>query len=223
MKQGKTFDVQRTQMVSEQLLDRGISDSRVLAAMNRIPRERFVPEDDRFLAYADRALPIACGQTISQPYIVAAMSEALELRGDERVLEIGTGCGYQAAVLGELAQSVITIERHPALARQAAETLSNLGYANIRVIEGDGTKGCPEAAPFDRIIVTAGTAIVPPALWEQLAEGGLLVIPVGDFESQELQAIRKIAGKPEIRSFCPCRFVPLIPNEPLTPQGTKVQ
>lgn len=219
----KPYESLRAQMVSEQLLDRGITNSRVLAVMNRVPREAFVPREERSLAYADRALPIACGQTISQPYIVAAMTEALELEGNERVLEVGTGCGYQAAVLGELAQSVLSIERHPALARQAAQTLAELGYQNIRVVEGDGTQGWPGEAPFDRIIVTAATASVPPALWEQVSEGGLIVIPVGEPDGQILQAIRKSAGKPVIHSFCPCRFVPLVPDQPLTAQDLKVQ
>jgi protein-L-isoaspartate(D-aspartate) O-methyltransferase len=210
-------------MVSEQLLDRGISDARVLAAMNRVPRERFMPADERSQAYTDRALPIACGQTISQPYIVALMTEALELTGSERVLEIGAGSGYQAAILGELAQSVLTIERHPALARHAAKMLESLGYQNVRAVEGDGTRGWPEEAPFDRIIITAATNRVPPALWEQLAEGGLLVVPLGDFDSQMLQAIRKTADKAVARDLCPCRFVPLVPNQPLTPSAPKVQ
>jgi protein-L-isoaspartate(D-aspartate) O-methyltransferase len=213
----------RTRMVSEQLLDRGIRDARVLAAMNRVPRERFMPLEDRSQAYADRALPIACGQTISQPYIVALMTEALELTGNERVLEIGAGSGYQAAILGELAQSVLTIERHPALARQAANLLESFGYQNVRVVEGDGTQGWPEGAPFDRIIITAATNRIPPGLWEQLAEGGLLVVPLGDFDSQMLQAIRKTAGKAVVRDLCPCRFVPLVANPPLTTTSPKVQ
>ena len=213
----------RTRMVSEQLLDRGVSDARVLAAMNRVPRERFMPPEDRAFAYCDRALPISCGQTISQPYIVAVMTEALELQGHERVLEIGAGSGYQAAILGELAQSVLTIERHPALAKHAADLLESLGYQNVRVLEGDGTQGCPAEAPYDRIIVTAATDRIPPALWEQLAEAGLLVIPIGDSESQVLQAARKTDGRPEVRDFCPCRFVPLVANQPLTPTASKVQ
>ena len=213
----------RTRMVREQLLDRGVSDARMLAAMNRVPRERFMPLENRTFAYNDRALPISCGQTISQPYIVAVMTEALELQGHERVLEIGAGSGYQAAILGELAQSVLTIERHPALARQAGDILKSLGYQNVRVVEGDGTQGYPAGAPFDRIIVTAATDCIPSALWEQLAEGGLLVIPIGDSESQVLQAVRKTDGMPVIRDFCPCRFVPLVANQPLTPTAPKVQ
>jgi protein-L-isoaspartate(D-aspartate) O-methyltransferase len=208
----KAYEHQRAAMVAEQLLDRGIREPRVLAAMNRIPRERFTLKEERDWAYADRALPIACGQTISQPYIVALMTEALELEGRERVLEIGTGSGYQAAVLGELAQAVISLERHPLLARSAAHTLASMGYPNVRVFEADGTKGWPEEAPYDRIIVTAATDRVPPALWEQLAEGGLLVIPLGDPVNQMLQAIRKVSGLPHPRNFCACRFVPLVPT-----------
>ena len=213
----------RAWMVSEQLLDRGISDARVLAAMSRVPRERFVPPEERAAAYADRALPIACGQTISQPYIVAVMTEALELAGHERVLEIGAGSGYQAAVLAELTQSVLTIERHPALARQASDVLAALAYENVRVVVGDGTQGAPDEAPFDRILVTAATNCVPPKLWEQLAEGGLLVIPIGDSSSQVLRAVRKTNGQPVIREFCPCRFVPLVSNRPLTHAVRNVQ
>jgi protein-L-isoaspartate(D-aspartate) O-methyltransferase len=210
-------------MVSEQLLDRGITDPHVMAVMNRVPRERFMPAASRPDAYTDRALPIDCGQTISQPYIVALMTQSLELQGNERVLEIGAGSGYQAAVLSDLVQSVVTIERHAWLARHAAETLALLGYQNVRVVEGDGTQGFPEEAPFDRIVVTAATDKVPPALWEQLAEGGLMVIPIGGRESQMLQAIQKTNGQPQIRDLCPCRFVPLVPNQPLTHSAPKVQ
>lgn len=199
-------------MIRAQLFGRGIRDARVLAAMGRIPREKFVLPDERDSAYADRALGIACGQTISQPYIVALMSEALELTGAEQVLEIGTGSGYQAAVLAELAHSVISIERHAELARTATATLGALGYQNVRVIEADGTLGWPAEAPFDRIIVTAAAAGVPPTLWQQLKEGGLLVMPLGGRESQVLQAIRKVAGGSEVRELCACRFVPLVPN-----------
>lgn len=209
----KSYERRRALMIDEQLLGRGIHDPRVLEAMNRVPRERFLPAEESPFAYADQALPIACEQTISQPYIVALMTEALELTGSERVLEIGTGSGYQAAVLAELAQSVLSIERHPQLARSARETLAALGYPNVRVQEGDGTQGWPAEAPFDRIIVTAATDRIPPALWEQLDEGGLLVIPLGERDYQTLQAIRKAAGKPEPRNLCACRFVPLVPQE----------
>jgi protein-L-isoaspartate(D-aspartate) O-methyltransferase len=210
-------------MVREHLLDRGIQDARVIAVMNRVPRERFLPTEYRCQAYADRALPIECGQTMSQPFIVALMSQSLQLTGKERVLEIGAGSGYQAAVLAELAQSVVTIERHAWLARHAADTLAALGYKNVRVIEGDGTKGWPKEAPFDRIIVTAATEKVPPELWSQLAEDGLMVIPIGKMESQTLQAIRKTNGQPDTINLCPCRFVPLISDQPLTAPAPKVQ
>ena len=210
-------------MISEQLLDRGIQDARVMAVMNRIPRERFLSAEYRSDAYTDRALPIECGQTISQPYIVALMTQALELTGKERVLEIGAGSGYQAAVLAELAQAVVTIERHAWLARHAADRLALLGYQNVCVVEGDGTKGYPNEAPFDRIVVTAATEQVPPALWDQLAEGGLMVIPIGKRESQTLQAIRKTNGQPNVHNLCPCRFVPLVADQPLTALAPKVQ
>jgi protein-L-isoaspartate(D-aspartate) O-methyltransferase len=197
-------------MVSEQLIERGVRDRRVLAAMSRVPRERFLPPPDREFAYSDRAVPIACGQTMSQPYIVAIMTEALELQGNERVLEVGTGSGYQAAILAETAKSVITIERHALLARRAFETLTSLGYTNVQVVEGDGASGRPDDAPFDRIIVTAAADCIPEALWKQLAEGGIMVIPIGDFAGQILHAVRKQNGDPVVRQFCPCRFVPLI-------------
>lgn len=209
-----TTDEQRAAMVTEQLRNRGISDPRVLAAMNRIPRERFIPEDGQVCAYSDQALAIACDQTISQPYIVALMSEALELTGTEHVLEVGTGSGYQAAILGELADSVVSIERHPKLAREAGEVLAALGYRNVRVVEGDGTLGWPDEAPFDRIIITAATDAVPPALWQQLKEGGLLVAPLGNRDWQVLQAIRKTSGSPQPRDLCTCRFVPLMVDSP---------
>jgi protein-L-isoaspartate(D-aspartate) O-methyltransferase len=216
----------RSRMLNEQLRGRGISDPRVLAAMGRVPRTEFLPEKERPHAYADRALPIDCGQTMSQPYIVALMSQALELSGDEHVLEIGTGSGYQAAILGELARSVVTIERHPRLAQQAAAKLAQLGYKNVRAIEGDGMVGSPADAPFDRIIVTAASRSVPEAVWQQLAEGGLLVIPEGGQDFQELKRIRKTGGQPVSEVLCDCRFVPLLPhvaNQTLTQSGPKVQ
>lgn len=188
----------------------GIADPRVLKAMGRVPRERFLDEEARAWAYEDRALAIECGQTISQPYIVALMTEALELHGAERVLEIGTGSGYQTAVLALLAAEVLTIERHPELSRRARMTLAGLGVDNVRFRVGDGALGWPEAAPFERIIVTAAASELPEQLWSQLAEGGLLVAPVGGEESQLLQAWRKQDGKPESRAICSCRFVPLV-------------
>ena len=194
----------------EQLSERGMDAPRVLAAMARVPRERFVPEEVRHLAYSDRALPIACGQTISQPYIVALMTAALELTGGERVLEIGTGSGYQAAVLAELTAEVVSIERHAALSQAAQTVLDELGYKNIRLVVGDGTLGWPEGAPYDRILVAAAAAQVPPALEEQLAEGGTLVIPVGPSDGQTLEAYRKIGGKLYAEPLSGCRFVPLV-------------
>jgi len=192
------------------LRERGIHDERVLRALDNVPREQFVPPQWIALAYADRALPIQCDQTISQPYIVALMTEALGLNGTERVLEIGTGSGYQTCVLAQLAREVITIERHAPLQHLAQSRLEGLGYHNITYRLGDGTAGCQELAPFDRIIATAAAGHLPPALGEQLAEGGILVIPVGGSQAQELQALRKRGGKLESRTLTACRFVPLV-------------
>ncbi len=194
----------------ELLADRGICSPRVLNAMARVRRERFVPEGARHLAYADRALPIACDQTISQPYIVALMTEALQLSGDERVLEIGTGSGYQAAVLAELAAEVVTVERHAALSEAARAVLDELGYTNVRCIVGDGTQGWAEGAPYDRILVAAAAAQIPPALEEQLAERGTLVIPIGPADSQVLEAYHKIGRRLHAEPLSGCRFVPLV-------------
>jgi protein-L-isoaspartate(D-aspartate) O-methyltransferase len=200
----------REQMLRTQLRHRGIVDRRVLDAMAKVPRERFVLPTDIDQAYADRALGIDCGQTISQPYIVALMTEALELTGSERVLEIGTGSGYQAAILAELAREVVTVERHAALSAQAAARLTDLGYANVSLAVGDGTLGWPALAPYDRIIVTAMADQCPPPLVEQLVEGGVLVIPLGNRDYQTLEAIRKVDGRPQSRDLSPCRFVPLV-------------
>ncbi|HEX4145783.1 MAG TPA: protein-L-isoaspartate(D-aspartate) O-methyltransferase [Pirellulales bacterium] len=200
----------RHEMVEDQLVRRGIADARVLAAMDRIPREIFLPPDLRREAYRDRAVAIECGQTISQPYIVALMTEALELAGHEKVLEVGTGSGYQTAVLSQLAGEVVSIERHPELAKSAAERLQHLSIGNVQFRVGDGTLGCPADAPFDRIIVTAAAGVVPPALLEQMVEGGLLVIPVGDDQSQSLQVVHKLAGHTQVRRLTGCRFVPLV-------------
>jgi protein-L-isoaspartate(D-aspartate) O-methyltransferase len=194
----------------EQLSERGMNAPSVLAAMARVPRERFVPEEVRPLAYADRALPIACDQTISQPYIVALMTAALQLSGGERVLEIGTGSGYQAAVLAELGADVVSVERHAALSHAARAVLDELGYRNVRLIVGDGTQGWSPGAPYDRIVVTAAAAHIPPALEEQLADGGTLVIPVGPSDGQTLEAYRKIGGKLYAEPLSGCRFVPLV-------------
>ncbi|MGD9645882.1 MAG: protein-L-isoaspartate(D-aspartate) O-methyltransferase [Pirellulales bacterium] len=210
------LDAARHHMLSSDLLDRGIDDPRVLEAMARVPRERFVLSDQFADAYADRALPIEYGQTISQPFIVGLMSQALALSGREHVLEVGTGSGYQAAVLAELAHDVVSIERHAPLSEQAAAVLGGLGYNNIQLVVGDGTQGWPPGAPYDRIIVAAATDRCPPALFEQLAEGGLLVIPLGSGEGQMLERIRKRQGRAEVQHLSACRFVPLVaaPGEP---------
>jgi protein-L-isoaspartate(D-aspartate) O-methyltransferase len=200
----------KQRMIAEHLRGRGIRDERVLTAMARVPRERFVAAGEEAEAYADAALPIACGQTISQPYIVGMMSEALDLIGDERVLEIGTGSGYQTAVLAELAGEVYSIERHAELSRAAGERLSALGYQNVQLRIGDGSLGWPAAAPFDRIIITAAGRECPPALWEQLAEGGLLIGPFGSAEEQTMMIIRKRSGQAIATRSIPCRFVPLV-------------
>jgi protein-L-isoaspartate(D-aspartate) O-methyltransferase len=207
------FAARRAAMVQHQLRTRGVKDQRVLAAMGRIPREAFVPESLQGEAYFDCALPIDCQQTISQPIIVAMMTEALELSGSERVLEIGTGSGYQAAILSELAAAVFSIERHADLAREAEARLRSLGYQNIAIRTGDGSLGWPEQAPFDRIIVTAAARECPPALWEQLAEGGLLVGPFGPEMEQTLTASKKVAGHRQSRFITGCRFVPLVSDQ----------
>jgi protein-L-isoaspartate(D-aspartate) O-methyltransferase len=204
------FDELRRRMVEEQLVRRGITNEAVLQAIGRIPRERFVPAALQAAAYDDGALPIDCEQTISQPYIVALMTEFLELDGHERVLDVGTGSGYQAAVLAELAAEVVTIERHPALARQAAERVNALGYRNVQFVHGDGTLGWPERAPYDGILVAAATDEIPPALLEQLAEGGRLVIPLGPSDTQVLYQYRHRGGQLFPRQLSGCRFVPLI-------------
>ncbi len=201
---------QRARMVRRQLRRRGIRDPRVLEAMGAVPREQFLADADAEQAYADRALAIDCGQTISQPYMVALMTEALELAGDEHVLEIGSGSGYQTAVLAELARSVVSIERHAPLSAQAAERLARLGSTNVTLVVADGTLGWPAAAPYDRILVTAAGREVPPALWEQLVEGGLLVMPVGSASEQLLEVVRKVDGAAVTKSLTPCRFVPLV-------------
>jgi len=203
------FEIERRAML-QQLLSRGIQSTRVLAALDRVPRERFLPSAVRSQAYADRALPIGQQQTISQPYIVALMTEALQLTGAERVLDVGTGSGYQAAVLAELAQSVVSIERHAELSRRAQETLDACGYRNVKLVVGDGTQGWPEGAPYDRILVAAAAREIPPALVEQLAEGGTLVIPVGAPGGQDLQAFRKVNGQLIAQWLTGCRFVPLV-------------
>jgi len=206
-----SFDTERQQMVDEQLRARGITDERVLAAMSAVPRHLFVDASLRGRAYDDSPLPIDAAQTISQPYIVALMSEVLALKGSERVLEVGTGCGYQAAVLAELAAAVFSVERLPALADRARERLASLGYQHrIHVCVGDGGQGWPAAAPFDAVMVTAAAQSVPRPLLEQLTDGGVLVLPLGEAELQGLARIRRQAGKLHVDYFGECRFVKLI-------------
>jgi protein-L-isoaspartate(D-aspartate) O-methyltransferase len=197
-------------MVEEQLVARAVTDPRVLAAMRRVPRHLFVEEALRDRAYGDHPLPIGEGQTISQPFIVGKMTELLRLGGAEKVLEIGTGSGYQAAVLGELCARVCTIERMPKLAQRARELLELLGYRNVWVRVANGTLGWPDEAPFDRILVAAGGPSVPPPLFEQLAEGGRMVMPVGDATSQVLQLIEKRDGEMRTTEHSGCVFVKLV-------------
>jgi len=199
----------REQMVREQIEARDVRDKRVLAAMRKVPRHLFVPLSLLPYAHADEPLPIGHGQTISQPYIVAFMSEALEFKPQDRVLEIGTGSGYQAAVLAELVREVYSIEIVEPLGKEAAERLKRLGYANVNVRIGDGYRGWPEAAPFDAIMVTAAPDHVPPALVDQLREGGRLVVPVGRF-FQDLIRIRRTRKGVQQETLLPVRFVPMV-------------
>ena len=205
--------VARAAMVEHQLRRRGITDERVLAAMGRIPRELFVPPDVRSLAYEDGALPIGLGQTISQPYMVGAICQLLELSGEERVLDVGTGSGYQAAVLAELAPEVVTIERLPELAASARAALAEAGLERVEVRVGDGSRGVRERAPFDAIAVAAAVPEVPPALYEQLVPGGRLVLPRGSRFGQELVLVVRTPAGPVERASVPCRFVPLVGAE----------
>jgi protein-L-isoaspartate(D-aspartate) O-methyltransferase len=200
----------RQRMVDSQLRARGIADERVLKAMADVPRQEFVADAYRSQAYEDHPLPIGEGQTISQPYIVALMLEALAVRAADRVLEVGAGSGYVTALLAELATQVFSIERHAALADRAEELLARLGYKNVRVIVGDGSRGFAEQAPYDVILVSAAAREVPRALLAQLAEGGRMIIPVGDQESQQLQLIQKRNGQPHTTLRELCRFVPLV-------------
>jgi protein-L-isoaspartate(D-aspartate) O-methyltransferase len=197
-------------MVEMQLRRRGIRDERVLAAMLEIPREEFVPLGSRVVAYQDAPVPIGEGQTISQPYMTALMAESLELRGEEHVLEVGSGSGYAAAVLGALAARVTTVEIVPALAARARDNLRRtLRDGNVRVVDGDGSLGCAEDVRYDAIAVAAGAPDVPAALVEQLRDPGILVIPVGGFDDQELRVLTRRGGRTECRVAAFCRFVPL--------------
>jgi protein-L-isoaspartate(D-aspartate) O-methyltransferase len=199
--------------IARQLRDKGIRDPRVLDAMSRVPRARFMPPQVRDLAGEDRAVEIGLDQTISQPFIVAVMTLELALKGTERVLEIGTGSGYQAAILAVLADQVYTVERFAELSLRARGILDGLGFDNVRYRIGDGTLGWPEEAPFGRIIVTAAAPHLPAPLFEQLAEGGLIVAPIGDDELQQITVVRKLGGKPKVREVLSCRFVKLIGEE----------
>ena len=204
------YESLRHRMVEHQLRRRGIKDERVLKVMSEIPRHLFVPENSRVSSYEDYPLPVGEGQTISQPYMVALMTEQLNLKGDEKVLEIGTGSGYQAAILSKLCSEVYTVERIDTLAKRAEELFRKLGYDNVKVRIGDGTQGWEEYAPYDGIIVTAGSPKIPPRLIDQLSEGGKIVIPVGSSFSQDLIVGRKVKHRLHERVICGCVFVPLI-------------
>ena len=204
------YSALRRRMVESQLAARGIADQRVLDAMLRVPRHEFAPERYREQAYEDHPLPIGEGQTISQPYIVASMLQALHLSPQDKVLEVGTGSGYLTALLAELAPEVVSIERHASLAEHASELLAGLGYTNVRIIVADGSRGFAELAPYDAIIVSAAAPELPPALVGQLAGSGRMIIPVGSDDAQQLQLIRMVNGQPEIVSRELCRFVPLV-------------
>jgi protein-L-isoaspartate(D-aspartate) O-methyltransferase len=207
---GPDFEAERREMVARQIRGRGIRSARVIEAMETVPRHLFVSAEHAAAAYTDSPLPIGEGQTISQPFMVAAMAEALALEGPERVLEVGAGSGYQAAILSRLAREVIAVETQPALAASVRERLLRLGFANIRIEEGDGTLGWPSDAPYQAILVTAGAPAVPQPLIDQLAEGGRLVIPVGPADHQQLLRITKSGGRTTQESLYACRFVPLI-------------
>ena len=204
------FERDRTRMVEDQLVRRGITDERVLVAMRRVPRHLFVDEALRDRAYGDHALPIGEEQTISQPYIVGLMTSLLKLTGQEKVLEVGTGSGYQAAVLAESTRRVCSIERLPRLAQRARALLDGLGYSNVWVRVGSGTLGWPDEAPFDRILVAAGGPAVPPPLFEQLAPGGRMVLPLGDVEAQTLTLVENAGGTMKLTPHGDCKFVRLV-------------
>jgi protein-L-isoaspartate(D-aspartate) O-methyltransferase len=207
----KDYTLDRERMVTEQIIARGISDQRVISAMLKVPRHLFVPENQRSLAYEDYPLPIGDGQTISQPYIVAYMTECLNLTSNDRVLEIGTGSGYQAAILAQIAHEVYTIEYIKSLGTRAQELFKQMNYSNIHVKIGDGYKGWPKYAPFNAIIVTCAPEKIPEPLIQQLSEGGRIIVPVGkEFSVQELVRGVKVKGKLETKTTLPVRFVPMI-------------
>jgi protein-L-isoaspartate(D-aspartate) O-methyltransferase len=208
------FKERRLEMVENQLRGRGINDPDVLEAFRKVPRHKFVPHEHQSYAYRDHPLPIGFEQTISQPYIVAYMTEALNLAGDEKVFEVGTGSGYQAAILAEIVDSVYTIEVIPELSQKAEKVLNAEGYTNVKVKTGDGYKGWPAYAPYDAIIVTCAPSHIPPDLIEQLREGGHIIIPVGGKRSvQKLVLMEKVAGKMKRKKELPVRFVPMIDSE----------
>ena len=209
----REYDRLRLRMVERQIKGRGVRDGRVLDAMRKVPRHLFLPPEKADQAYEDHPVSIGRGQTISQPYMVALMTEALELRGDEKVLEIGTGSGYQTAILAELAREVYSVERIPELADEARTRLEDLGYTNVHIRVGNGTLGWPEEAPFDAILVTAGAPKVPKSLKAQLADGGRLVIPVGSEFHQVLYRIRRRGDEFLEEPLTSCVFVPLIGEE----------
>lgn len=203
-------EVTRGRMITEQIVRRGVTDPQILAAMQKVPREEFLPPDVKNMAYDDRAIPIGYGQTISQPYVVAFMTRALALKPGDRVLEVGTGSGYQTAVLAELVKNVYTIEILPVMGERAAATLQRLGYTNISTKIGDGYRGWPDAQPFDAVIVTCAADAIPQPLVDQLAEGGRMIIPVGpQGEPQNLVILKKTGGKLEQKKVLPVTFVPM--------------
>jgi len=204
------YEILRKRMVEEQLIPRGIKNQRVLEALRKVERHKFVPQDLRSSAYADFPVPIGEGQTISQPYIVGLMTEYLNVTDQDKVLEIGTGSGYQTAILAELAKEVYSIERFETLARKTEALLNELGYKNIKIKVGDGTLGWPESAPFDKVVITAASPKIPLPLTEQLKENGKLVLPLGENFSQVLTLVEKTKGKLKSTDICGCVFVPLV-------------
>jgi protein-L-isoaspartate(D-aspartate) O-methyltransferase len=204
------FDILRKRMVEEQLMPRGINDQKVLQAFYKVERHLFMPRELRETSYADYPVPIGEGQTISQPFIVALMTECLGLSGEEKVLEIGTGSGYQTAILAELAKEVYSVERFAKLSKNAESALRETGYQNVKLKVGDGSLGWPEEAPFDRIIITAASPRIPLPLTEQLKDGGRLVLPLGESFSQMLTVVEKKGNKLESTEVCGCVFVPLV-------------